>query len=72
MSTVGQNIKICRERQNMTQQELAKRIRVGINRIENYENGNHTPDTQTILKISTVLDIPVSELLEHGYRNKLS
>lgn len=64
MITIGQNIKACRERRNMTQAELALRIRVGTKKIENYESGEQIPDTQTVLKISTVLDIPASELLE--------
>ncbi|UII55354.1 helix-turn-helix domain-containing protein [Cytobacillus spongiae] len=64
MSTIAQNIKACRERVGMTQQELALKIRVGTGTIEKYESGEQHPDTQTVLKISTVLDIPASELLE--------
>jgi transcriptional regulator with XRE-family HTH domain len=64
MITIGENIKACRERRNMTQAELALRIRVGTKKIESYESGEHIPDTQTVLKISTVLDIPASELLQ--------
>lgn len=64
MSSIGQNIKICRERANITQQELARKIRVGSATIEKYESGEQIPDTNTVLKISTVLDIPASELLE--------
>ncbi len=48
----------------MTQQQLALKVRVGTGTIAKYENGDQIPDTQTVLKISTALDIPASELLE--------
>lgn len=64
MSNIGHNIKACRERANMTQQQLALKVRVGTGTIAKYENGDQIPDTQTVLKISTALDIPASELLE--------
>ncbi|MDP4085671.1 MAG: helix-turn-helix transcriptional regulator [Bacillota bacterium] len=63
MSSIGHNIKSYREKRNMTQQQLALKIRVGITTIEKYETGELIPSTQTILKLSTVLDIPASELL---------
>lgn len=55
----------------MTQQELALKIRVGTQTIDKYESGMQTPDTQTILKISTVLDIPASELLEQATHGQI-
>lgn len=64
MSNIGHNIKACRERANMTQQQLALKVRVGTGTIAKYENGDQIPDTQTVLRISTALDIPASELLE--------
>jgi transcriptional regulator with XRE-family HTH domain len=64
MSTIGQTIKYQRERLNMTQEELARKVRVGTQTIEKYENNIQPPDIQTILKISTVLDIPASVLLK--------
>jgi|UPI000827009C transcriptional regulator with XRE-family HTH domain len=64
MTVIGHNIKRFREELEMSQQELAFKIRVGTATIDKYESGVQTPDTQTILKISTVLDIPVSELMQ--------
>ena len=63
MNRIGQIIKENREMHHMTQQELAQKVRVGVNTIEKYENGEQIPSNQTILKLSTVLDIPASELL---------
>ena len=64
MNSIGRIIKANREIQNMTQEELAQKVRVGISTIQKYETGEQTPSTQTLLKLSTVLDIPASELLE--------
>jgi transcriptional regulator with XRE-family HTH domain len=64
MTVIGNNMRRFREERHMSQQELAVKIRVGTAKIEKYESGIRIPDSQTILKISTVLDIPVSELIQ--------
>lgn len=63
MNTIGRTIKNYREHLKMTREELAQKIRVGTHTIEKYESGEQIPSTQTLLKLSTVLDIPASELL---------
>ncbi|WP_423407969.1 helix-turn-helix domain-containing protein [Heyndrickxia sp. MSNUG] len=63
MNAIGQNIKNCRMRKGMSLEELALKSRVGTQTIERYESGEQTPNLQTILKISTVLDVPASELM---------
>ncbi|MBI0577541.1 MULTISPECIES: helix-turn-helix domain-containing protein [Bacillaceae] len=72
MRSIGQIIKNCREMQNMTQQELAQKVRVGLSTIEKYESGEQVPSRQTILKLSTVLDIPASELLDQAFHTQSS
>lgn len=64
MSNVGINIRNYREIKNLTIEELALKIRVGTKTLESYENKEKIPNLQTILKISTALDVPVSELLD--------
>jgi transcriptional regulator with XRE-family HTH domain len=66
MTVIGNNMRRFREERHMSQQELAVKIRVGTAKIEKYESGIQIPDSQTILKISTVLDIPVSELIQEN------
>ena len=66
MNSIGHIIKTSREMLNMTQEELAQRVRIGTHTIEKYESGEQMPSTQTILKLSTVLDIPASELLQQN------
>lgn len=67
---IGQNIKLHRERLNLTQEELAFKTRIGKATIEKYETGEYLPDLQTVLRISTVMDIPASELLEQETQNE--
>ncbi|WHY66178.1 helix-turn-helix transcriptional regulator [Neobacillus sp. SuZ13] len=62
MNTIGQTIKNAREMLHMSQEELAQKVRVGIHTIEKYESGEQIPSTQTLLKLSTVLDLPATEL----------
>ncbi|WP_201714287.1 helix-turn-helix domain-containing protein [Rossellomorea arthrocnemi] len=64
MSHFGENLKRVREDRKLSQQELALRARLGTKTIGKYESDQQIPDTQTILKLSTVLDIPASELME--------
>jgi transcriptional regulator with XRE-family HTH domain len=62
MSAIGTNIKYIRELRGMSLEELALKARVGKQTIEKYESGTKIPDNQTILKLSTILDVPASEL----------
>jgi transcriptional regulator with XRE-family HTH domain len=64
MNSIGETIRAAREMQHISQQELAQKVRVGTETIEKYEIGEKIPSTQTLLKLSTVLDIPASELLK--------
>jgi transcriptional regulator with XRE-family HTH domain len=67
MTNIGRNIKLNRQRKNLSQQELALRVCVGTKTIEKYESGEKIPDMLSVLKLSTVLDIPVSEIFEQEY-----
>lgn len=70
MMSIGNNIKMHRERLHMSQEELAMKTRLGSRTIEKLESGEYLPDLEMTLKISTVLDIPASELLEQESLNE--
>lgn len=63
MNALANNIKACRERRSMTREELARKMSVGPKKIEDYESGKVIPSNGTLLRISTILDIPASELI---------
>jgi transcriptional regulator with XRE-family HTH domain len=66
MSSFAENLKFYREQRNLTQEELALKARLGTMVIGKYESGEQTPNTQTIFKLSTILDVPASVLSEEG------
>ena len=47
----------------MTQEELGKKINVTKVSISGYENGNRTPDMETLQKIAEVFDVSIDYLL---------
>lgn len=64
LSKVGVNIRNFRESKGMTLEQLALKVRCGTKTIESYENGAAIPNLDTILKISTALDVPANEFLD--------
>lgn len=62
--SAGDNIRKYRELKNITKEELALKARMGLQVLESFESNQRIPELDTILKISTVLDIPASELME--------
>lgn len=62
LNSISNNLKLYRQKRNVSQEDLARKVRVGKSTIEKYETGELIPSSQTILKLSTVLDIPTSEL----------
>ena len=62
--SVGKNIRNYRELKQLSKEELALKARIGVHTLESYESDERAPELDTVLKLSTVLDIPASELLE--------
>lgn len=62
--SIGNNIRKYRELKGFSKEELAMKARIGVNTLQSYESDEKTPELDTALKISTVLDIPASELME--------
>ncbi len=59
----GTVIKALREKQGMTQAELAKKIRVSDKTVSKWETGRGFPDVSLLEPLSTALHISVPELL---------
>ncbi|MGG1685022.1 helix-turn-helix domain-containing protein [Pseudalkalibacillus sp. NRS-1564] len=49
---------------NLSISELAVKVRIGAGLMQKIEENRYQPDVQTLLRISTALDIPASEFLE--------
>ena len=57
-------LKQLREERNWSLEDLSKKTQVGIEKLAMYEKGELTPSVQTILKLSNVLEVPASNLMD--------
>lgn len=60
---IGENIRILRTEQNMTQDALAEALFVTRQTVSNYETGRSNPDVQMLLKIAEVLGTDIDTLI---------
>ena len=76
--TLGEKIKVNRNKLNLSQEELAKKCNLSRNAIYNYENNKRTPTISTLILIAENLDMAPSDLIEdldsseNIYANKLN
>lgn len=61
--TFGNILKKIRQDNNMTQEELAKRIDTSRSNIANYENGKNMPSVDILEKIAKLFDVSTDYLL---------
>lgn len=59
---IGSNIKIYRERANISQELLAEKVNCSREFINRIENNKDNPGLPLLIKISYILDIPVEKL----------
>ena len=59
--SLGNNIKRIRKNKGLTQKELAEKLKVNINTIQNYENGRREPKIEVIKNLGEILDVSLSE-----------
>ncbi len=59
---LGLRIKEFRKARNMTQEQLAERIGIGMANISYIENGKFAPSADTLSKISDIFDVEPYEL----------
>lgn len=82
---VGLKIKEYRKKNNLTQEELGKKIGVGLSTISGYERGSNSPDNDKMYTLSKVLGVSVSDFfppvendgdilnrVENKFNNKVS
>lgn len=63
MSKFSENLKNYREKNKLTQKELAHLLQVNRVSYARWENGSREPNMETIKKIATILEISVDDLL---------
>lgn len=58
------NLIACRKAKGMTQEELAVRLHVVRQTVSKWEKGKSVPDAEVLVRLSEVLEVPVSRLLD--------
>lgn len=61
---IGEKIAEARKERKMTQRDLGERLNVSDKVISKWETGKSLPDVETMLRISEVLEVSISELYE--------
>lgn len=67
---IGKFIKKLRKNNNLTQDELAKKLGVTYQAVSKWENGKSIPDIAILKTISTLFEVNIDELLEGSVKNK--
>ena len=67
---MGLLIKKLREKQNLTQQQLADMIPISREAISKWERGRTCPDYEVMLKLSKIFDVTIDELLYGEVKTK--
>lgn len=62
--TFHEKLKYYRESVNLSQSELATRLEVSRQTFARWESGRSFPDLESIVKLSTVFDVSIDELLK--------
>ena len=63
MSTIGDNIRKFRIYNQLSQKDFADKVNRTATVVSNWENGNHSPDVETMEQICKVLNVTPNELL---------
>ncbi|HDM71002.1 MAG TPA: LexA family transcriptional regulator [Thermotogales bacterium] len=63
MGIFGKRLRLLRERNNMSQRELAEKLGLSTMAISNYELGKREPDVDTIMKLARIFNVSVAYLL---------
>ncbi|WP_133966788.1 helix-turn-helix domain-containing protein [Eubacterium limosum] len=62
--TLGEKIRLLRNRKFLTQANLAEKAGISLNSIQKYESGKNTPKIENLSKIAIALEIDLDALIE--------
>lgn len=64
---IGKNIKLIRQKKNITREELAEKLNVSYSSIEKHEQGLRGFRIETLNKFAEALGVSINELLDSDY-----
>ncbi len=62
MIQIGEKLKELRKAENLTQQQLADKLKISRVNYTRYENGSVRPDYETLIKIADFYDISLDDI----------
>lgn len=63
---ISEQIRYWRKSRNMTQAELAEKAQISLSSLKRYESGDSSPYFDTISKLASVLNVPLTEFIYFG------
>lgn len=63
---LSEKLRVCRKKNNMTQEQFAKKLNVSRKTVSGWENGRSFPDIETLVNISNNFDISIDQLLKNS------
>ncbi len=67
---IGENIRKARIKKGMSQHQLAENLMVDRSTVANWETGRREPDVTTLNRLTTVLDVTFTTLLENNHNTE--
>lgn len=64
MTNIGESIKNLRTQNNMSQELLAEYLNISRQAISNWENGKSQPDAETLMRLASIFNVTVDDILE--------
>jgi len=61
--TIGEHIRLIRKTKKLTQKQVAEKCGMADSAIRKYESGTVTPKYETLERIASALEVPVSDIL---------
>lgn len=68
---ISENIKFYRKKARYSQEQIARKLGVTQGSVSSWETGRNLPDTQTMISLAKVLDVPVENLVSDEPRRDL-
>ena len=62
---ISKKLKLLREKNNLTQQQVADKLKINRSTYSYYELGKIRPNIDTIIKLSKIFDVHYTEILEN-------
>lgn len=67
IENIGEKLKTCRKKNNITQADLAKKLNRSLRTVQHYESGNRMPKMETLKLLSEIFDVSLSYFLDDTY-----